>query len=207
MESPLVVGIYESRLWRRSPLVALLLGISFEREQRTILAAADLRGDETVLDLACGTGIYGRPLARALPRGRVVGLDLSPPMLATARARARREGLANLSLVRGDAQSLPLATGRFDVVLCSAALHLIPDVTRVLREAARVLGTGGRIILAVFRIQQGWLAELTAAARREVGTHAFSREDLEARLTAAGFGTFRELHARGGWLILSARKA
>jgi ubiquinone/menaquinone biosynthesis C-methylase UbiE len=206
MESPLVVGIYESRLWRRSPIVALLLGISFEREQQKILDAAALRGDETVLDLACGTGIYGRPLARVLPRGRVVGLDLSPPMLATARSRARREGLANLSLVRGDAQSLPLAAGRFDVVLCSAALHLIPDVTRVLQEAARVLKPGGQVILAVFRIQHGWLADLTAAARREVGTHAFSREDLEARLTGAGLADVRELHARGGWLIVSARK-
>jgi ubiquinone/menaquinone biosynthesis C-methylase UbiE len=206
MESPLIVGIYESRLWRRSPLLTLLFGISFAREQATIFEAAALGGAERVLDLGCGTGIYTRPLARRIPDGRVVGLDLSVPMLRHARSRVAVEGLANVDLARGDAQRLPFAAARFDLVLCSGALHLFPDVARTLEEAHRVLRPAGRLIVAAFRLQSGRVADLTTRLRRGVGTHAFSRESLDARLAAAGFDTLRHHHAKAGWLIVSGRK-
>jgi ubiquinone/menaquinone biosynthesis C-methylase UbiE len=204
MESPLVVGIYESRLWRRSPILTALLGISFAREQALVLDAAALAGDETVLDLACGSGIYSRPLARRLLRGRVLAVDLSPAMLAYARGRARHEGLGNLVCARADAQALPCADGAFGLVLCSAALHLMPDTARVLAEVHRVLAPGGRVILAVFRMQSGRLAQLTARLRRGVGTHAFTDAGLERHLHEAGFGAVQTLHARAGWLVVLA---
>lgn len=206
MESPLIVRIYESRLWRRSPILTAAFGISFAREQSLILGAAALAGDETVLDLACGSGIYTRPLARRLPRGRVLGLDLSAPMLAYARDRARREGLANLVIARADARALPCAGASVDLVLCAAALHLMPDVPRVLAEVARVLVPGGRVILAVFRAQSGGLAGLTARLRRGVGTRAFTEPGLAGDLEAAGFAAVRTLHARAGWLIVQAAR-
>ncbi len=206
MESPLLASIYESRLWRRSPVLSALLGISFDAEQRLILDAANLQGDERVLDLACGTGIYTRPLADRLPRGHVVGLDLSPPMLRYAADAARADGLDNLAWTRASALALPFPNTTFTVVLCSAALHLMPDTGRALAESHRVLRPGGSIVLAVFRMQSGWLARATARARRGVGTRAFSTESLEQALTAAGFSAMQSLHARGGWLIVRATK-
>jgi ubiquinone/menaquinone biosynthesis C-methylase UbiE len=204
MESPLVAGIYESRLWRRSPLLTAAFGISFAREQALVLEAAGLAGTETVLDLACGSGIYSRPLARRLPHGRVLAVDLSPAMLAYARDRARSEGLEHLVFARADGHALPCADAAFDFALCSAALHLMPDTARVLAEVHRVLAPGGRVILAVFRMQSGRLAQLTARVRRGVGTHAFTDAGLERQLHDAGFGTVQTLHARAGWLVALA---
>ena len=92
MEAEPIVRIYESRLWRRGPHVAFALGISFQHEQELIVRAAELKGAETILDLACGPGIYARPFAREVRAGHVVGLDLSLPMLRYASRRAREEG-------------------------------------------------------------------------------------------------------------------
>src|SRR6266851_7226571 len=85
MESDAIVRVYESRLWRRSLIATLALGISFEREQELIGRAARLSPGDALLDLACGPGIYTRPFARQVAPGLVVGLDLSPAMLRHAR--------------------------------------------------------------------------------------------------------------------------
>jgi SAM-dependent methyltransferase len=113
MEAEPIVRIYESRLWRRGPHVSLVLGISVEREQELILGVAELTGAETVLDLACGPGIYTRPFARALPAGTVLGLDLSLPMLRYANRRAREEAVDNILLIHGTALDLPFASNHF----------------------------------------------------------------------------------------------
>jgi SAM-dependent methyltransferase len=95
MEWPPLIRIYESRLWRRSPLFGLLAGISVERECGLIAQAAGLDGDPHVLDLACGPGIYSRRFARAVPHGTVVGLDLSAPMLLHGQRRAEANLASN----------------------------------------------------------------------------------------------------------------
>ncbi len=151
MESAAIARIYESRLWRRSRIATLALGISFEREQQLIGRAARLSPGDSLLDVACGPGIYARPFARQVAPGLVVGLDLSPAMLGHARRRARAAGLENLALVRGDALRLPFAGGRFDAVNCCGALHLFPDADLALREVHRVLKPGGRFTVAAFR--------------------------------------------------------
>lgn len=204
MESAPVVAIYESRLWRRNPLVEAAMGIAFADELERIAAAARLDVAARVLDLACGPGIYARPLARRLATGRVVGLDRSPPMLAHARRLRAAEAVANLDLVRGSALDLPFAAGRFDVVNCCGALHLLPDVPRALAEVHRVLVPGGRFTAAVVRARRrsrdrrlaGWF-----------GVHAFSRDELIDLLAAAGFAGVAVLHDRGVWMIAAAEKA
>src|SRR5512147_3205556 len=118
MESEAIVRVYESRLWRRSLVATLALGISFERERELIGRAARLSAGDALLDLACGPGIYTRPFARQVAPGLAVGLDLSPAMLRHARRSARAAGLENLVLIRGDALRLPFRAGRFDVVNC-----------------------------------------------------------------------------------------
>jgi ubiquinone/menaquinone biosynthesis C-methylase UbiE len=207
MESEAIVRVYESRLWRRSLLATLAFGISFEREQQLIGRAARLSAGDTLLDLACGPGIYTRPFARELARGLVVGLDLSPAMLRYARRRARVAGLENLALIRGDALHLPFADGRFDVVNCCGALHLFPDADLALREVHRVLKPGGRFTVAAFRRGSGRLATLGGALRRcMMGIDSFTPAELQARLGAAGLGEIACHHAGGQWLIMSARR-
>jgi SAM-dependent methyltransferase len=207
MEAEPIVRIYESRLWRRSPYVALLTGITFERELELILRVADLTGADRILDLACGPGIYTRPFAQRAPAGSVVGLDISLPMLRYASRRARRERVENVLWIHGAALNLPFPEGHFDLVNCCGALHLFPDVARVLSEVHRVLKPTGRFTVAAFRRAEGRFAEVRAAVRRRLyGIDAFSPDDLESRLQQAGLSEIQCHHARRAWLIMSARK-
>jgi ubiquinone/menaquinone biosynthesis C-methylase UbiE len=208
MESEAVVRVYESRLWRRSLMATLAFGLSFEHEQQLIGHAARLSPGGTLLDLACGPGIYTRPFARQVAPGLVVGLDLSPAMLRHARRLAGAAKLENLALVRGDALRLPFAGGRFDVVNCCGALHLFPDADLALREVHRVLKPGGRFTVAAFRRGSGRCGTLGCALRRHImGIDSFTPAELQARLGAAGLGEIVCHHAGGQWLIMSARRA
>jgi ubiquinone/menaquinone biosynthesis C-methylase UbiE/uncharacterized protein YbaR (Trm112 family) len=202
MESDTVVRIYESRLWRRSLLATLGLGISFEREQEIVLAAANPPRDGAVLDLACGPGIYTRPLARRVAQGSVIGLDLSLPMLSYAARRAAAEGLGNAIFVRASALELPLRERTFDVVNCCGALHLFPDVPKAIGEVARVLAPGGRFTAAVFRSRGEHDGDRASA----IGVHAFRDGELETLLEKAGFAEASPIHGSRRWSILCARK-
>jgi len=206
MESAAVVRIYESRLWRRSFVVRFVLGLSFEREYELILEAARLDAASEVLDLACGSGIYSRPFARALRSGRVVGLDLSRAMLRHAERLAAQERLGNLFFARGDAQQLPFRAARFDLVNCCGALHLFPDAARALAEISRVLRPHGCFTAAVVRRDAGVLAPLAGVLQR-LGVESFTPHEFGDRLLEAGFEDVRVHHARALWMLASARKA
>jgi ubiquinone/menaquinone biosynthesis C-methylase UbiE len=161
----------------------------------------------TVLDLACGPGIYSRPLARRLPTGTVVGLDLSLPMLRTAVRLAREEGVGNLLFLHGNALDLPFADDRFDAVNCCGALHLFPDVSRALSEVHRVLVPGGRFTVAAFRRGEGTISNQVNVLRRRVtGVDAFTSGELERRLRGAGFDDVGRHHTGRVWQIMRGVK-
>jgi ubiquinone/menaquinone biosynthesis C-methylase UbiE len=111
-----------------------------------LVAAAELRGSECVLDLGCGTG--HSTLALAARAGRVVGLDLTDAMLAEARRLARERGLENASFERGDAEALPYPDASFDVVTSRVSAHHYARPERAVEEAARVLRPGGRLVVS-----------------------------------------------------------
>jgi SAM-dependent methyltransferase len=103
-----------------------------------LLDAARVARGVRLLDIACGPGFVA---SRALLRGaRATGLDFSPAMLAVARARDRA-----ISLDRGDAEALPYADGEFDAVVSNFGIHHVPGPVLALREAHRVLRSGGRV--------------------------------------------------------------
>ncbi len=143
MQTPVVVSIYE-RTWRRLGYF-IASSRSFDDEIQSILRLqGEQEGSERVLDLACGTGVFTRPLARHA-RGMVVGFDLSWPMLIHARRLLAREGPDNVVLMRGTAFRLPFADGTFTSINCCGALHLFDQPDLALREIARVLHGSGRL--------------------------------------------------------------
>jgi demethylmenaquinone methyltransferase/2-methoxy-6-polyprenyl-1,4-benzoquinol methylase len=106
--------------------------------------------DATVLDLACGTGDIAFDLARRLPGARVTGLDASPAMIELAEARRGGMQAEGMNFVVGDMSSLALPDASFDVVTAGYGFRNVPDHRVALREAARVLKPGGRLITLDF---------------------------------------------------------
>jgi ubiquinone/menaquinone biosynthesis C-methylase UbiE len=116
-----------------------------------LIDVAAVQENERVLDIACGTGIVARTVARRVGlRGSVVGLDISAPMLEAARAAAARDGVS-VEWREGSAMKLPFPDGAFDLVLCQQGLQFFPDRPMALGEMRRVLVPGGRLELSVWR--------------------------------------------------------
>lgn len=113
-----------------------------------------------VLDAGCGTGIFSAIFARN-GAGRVVGIDISPGSLETARGLKEKFNLANVSFERRDMLQLPFADGTFDIVWAWGTVHHTTDPLRAISELARVLRPGGSIFLAVYkRTKLTWIHEI-----------------------------------------------
>jgi ubiquinone/menaquinone biosynthesis C-methylase UbiE len=116
-----------------------------------LVAAADLRPGERVLDVGCGRGSSLLPAAEAVgPAGRVTGLDLAPGMVAAARAEAERRGLRHVEVRVGDAEDPDLPPGSVDAVLAGLVLFFLPDPAAAVRRYARLLRPGGRLAVSTF---------------------------------------------------------
>ena len=105
-----------------------------------------LNAGERVLDLGSGAGTDSLVAAQMVgEQGRVTGIDMTPAMLAKARAAAAEMGLANVEFVEGDAEQLPFEDESFDVIISNGVIDLIPDKDAVFSELHRVLAHGGRL--------------------------------------------------------------
>jgi ubiquinone/menaquinone biosynthesis C-methylase UbiE len=117
----------------------------FAQWARRLVDAVAAQPGQSVLDVACGTGVVARTAAdRVGPSGTVVGLDLNEAMLAVAR-RSRPD----LRWQLGDACALPFGDGSFDLVLSQAALMFVGDRVGALREMGRVAGPDGLVAVQV----------------------------------------------------------
>jgi ubiquinone/menaquinone biosynthesis C-methylase UbiE/DNA-binding transcriptional ArsR family regulator len=122
-----------------------------------------------VADLGCGEGYLTIEAARWARR--VIAVDRSEPVLARARALARRRRVTNVTWRRGDLEDLPLPDGSVDVALLSQALHHAKRPERALTEARRVTAPGGRVLILDLRSHdQDWV-------RRQLGDHWLGFED------------------------------
>src|SRR6185503_10512298 len=100
------------------------------------------------LDLGTGTGRMLELFGAGIERG--LGIDLSLDMLLLARARIERAGLRHCSVRQGDIYDLAVPAGSFDVIIIHQVLHFLDDGGRAIREAARVLTRGGRLLVVDF---------------------------------------------------------
>jgi ubiquinone/menaquinone biosynthesis C-methylase UbiE len=158
---------------------------------------AQPRAGEAVLDVACGTGVVARSVARIVAQGRVTGLDLNAGMLAVARTLPN-DG-APINWIEGSALDLPLPSESFDLVLCQLGLQFFPNQERAVQEMRRVLRNTGRVALSVYspieRTPGAYAFALalddilgTGASRIKRSEHSFvDAAQLETLINNSGF--------------------
>jgi SAM-dependent methyltransferase len=206
----------QSDSWYRGGNVTQSLGANYDRYlvptifgpwAADLVALAAPQPGERILDAACGTGAVAREAARVIGAdGSVTGLDLNAGMLTIARAHDLH---GTVQWREGSAQAMPFPEEVFTLVLCQQGMQYFPDRVAALREMQRVLVSGGRLVLSVWRAIErspGFLALSQALARHispEVGVlPPFALGDapgLAAEVAAAGF---HDVTTQTAWRLL-----
>jgi SAM-dependent methyltransferase len=153
-------------------------------------ALASLRPGEIVLDLGSGAGLDCFLAAKQVgASGRVIGVDMTPEMVAKAREHARQGGVSNVEFRLGEIEHLPVADDSVDVVISNCVINLSPDKAAVFREAFRVLKPGGRVALSDILETAPMPAAMRKDAVALIGcvAGAASVDEVRDLLSAAGF--------------------
>ena len=120
----------------------------WDRYGSATVSRLPLAAGDAVLDLCCGAGASAIPAARAVgPTGHVLGVDVAGPLLEMARAKATREGLANIEFRQGDATRTGLTGGSFDAVVCVFGVFFAADMAAFVADMWRLVRPGG--VLAI----------------------------------------------------------
>lgn len=153
-------------------------------------AIASLKTGETVLDLGSGGGFDCFLAARSVgDKGLVIGVDMTPEMIAKARRNAEKGGYANVEFRLGELEHLPVADGIVDVIISNCVINLSPEKEKVFREAFRVLKPGGRLAISDIVAT----APIPDKMKKDLALHvcciagASPVQNIENLLTAIGF--------------------
>ncbi len=154
------------------------------------LALASLKPGEVVLDLGSGAGFDCFLAANAVgEEGKVIGVDMTPEMLAKARENARKGNYSNVEFRLGEIENLPAADHSVNIVISNCVINLAPNKKRVFQEAFRVLNPGGRLMVSDIV----WLKELPQEIKNSVSAYvsciagAISKEEYLEAIRQAGF--------------------
>lgn len=175
------------------------------RYQRRLRGAIDVRPDDTILDIGCGTGLTTREAARLATEGSVLGVDASATMVAQAHRLAEADGLRNVRFEQADAQVHPFPPERFTLGISRFGTMFFADPVEAFTNIARALRPGAPLVQLVW--QDSDRQELVTATRRAlagagppvVDDSPFSladRKTVDGILEAAGFTdvTFTDWH-------------
>jgi SAM-dependent methyltransferase len=157
-------------------------------------AIASLQPGETVLDLGSGGGFDCFLAAKAVgPRGRVIGVDMTPEMVGKARHNAEKAGVGHVEFRLGEIEHLPVADGTIDVIMSNCVINLSPEKEQVFREAWRVLKPGGRLaisdIVATADLAESMKNDPTLYAGCMAGAAVI--DEIESLLAQVGFDAIR----------------
>ena len=157
------------------------------------IALAGLNVGETVLDLGSGGGIDCFMAARQVgPAGHVIGVDMTPEMLAKAARNKAKVGLDNVEFRQGFIEALPVADASVDVILSNCVINLSPDKPAVFREAYRVLRPGGRLAVSDMMTRGLFSADERADLSAWAGCVS-GADDVAAYAAAMRAAGFREI--------------
>ena len=172
-----------------------LVGPLFRPFAQELLTRLTPTRDDSVIDVACGTGVVARLARERLGHdARIVGVDIAPAMLAVAQSVE-----PTIDWRQGDATSLPVEPSeRFTVLTCHQGLQFMPDKGAAVREMRRVLGPGGRAGVATWQSLDDLPAmrELNAVVEQHVGPIADSRHsfgDADAMRRVLVEGGFKDI--------------
>ncbi|WP_158821386.1 arsenite methyltransferase [Granulicella sp. S156] len=153
-------------------------------------ATAHIKPGEVVVDLGSGGGLDVFLAAKMVgPKGRAIGIDMTPAMIERARANAASGGYTNVDFHQSTIDRIPLPDASVDCVISNCVLNLAPDKPAVFREIARVLKPGGRLAVSDIALK----GELPEAVARSMAAYvgciagAIRMDDYRAGLLAAGF--------------------
>lgn len=132
---------------RTAPLYDEIAGQMYLTGIRRLLPLVQLPATPAILDVGCGTALNLIEAARQFgPVRFLAGIDISPGMVAVARAKTAALGLP-AQITEGDAEQLPYPDGLFDLVICNSVFHWFRDRAKAMREMVRVLRPGGKLAL------------------------------------------------------------
>lgn len=179
-------GLYDENMLEGLPVD--VTGLSLGCGDPVTIAA--LRPGETVLDLGSGGGIDCFLAARQVGEtGHVIGVDMTPTMLAKANASKDRMGITNVEFREGHIEALPVDDDAIDVVISNCVINLSPDKPAVFREIFRVLKPGGRVSISDVITEGEFSPAMRADMDRWIGcvSGAIDGEEYTNMLRSAGF--------------------
>ena len=160
------------------------------------IGLASLREGEVVLDLGSGAG-FDCFLAASLvgPRGKVIGVDMTPEMLDRARENIRKGNYENVEFRLGEIENLPVADNTVDVIISNCVINLSQDKPKVFKEALRVLKPGGRLMVSDIVLLGDLPQEIANSVSAYVGciAGASKKSDYLEAIKAAGFAEVKVL--------------
>ncbi len=149
----------------------------------------DVRPGQTVLDLGSGAGLDLILAARKVgPNGKVIGLDMTPEMIAVCKKNLAQAGVKNYEVLHGEMEAMPIPAGTVDWIISNCVINLSPDKAKVFAEAYRVLKPGGQILVSDI-VAMGMPDEFRDDIRAWVGciAGALEEEDYLNHARRAGF--------------------
>lgn len=155
---------------------------------RPMLSLMEIKPDDRILDLGCGSGWLCRLLARLVPEGQVVGVDMAPEMVRRAKAASRE--YSNLNFMEGAADRIPCGDGSFSKIVSVESAYYWPDPATCIREMFRVLSRCGSAWILINYYRENPHAHQWGPIVN-VPTHLFSTDEWTSFYSEAGFVEIR----------------